>query len=170
MRRFELETVQMRQVTWDAGGVRTWTLRRKDGGHHPAVELEHGRDVLRMGVRELLLLREAIDVLMIPLPDDDDVSAPPRSEKPARAGKPRPPKPARAGQPWTDDDERLLAERHAAGEAPKAIAARLERTPASVEARLVKLGLIPPRPDGWRALQVGPAPRAPGPDEPNAVA
>jgi hypothetical protein len=64
--------------------------------------------------------------------------------------------PSKSFTPWTAEDEARLVERFKAGDSVPTLAAELERTEGSIQARLIRLALIPdPR--------VGPlpAPRAP---------
>ncbi len=51
-----------------------------------------------------------------------------------------------AGKPWATDEDTQLVAAHSKGEEVKSMAEQLGRTPFAVEARLVKMGLLPPRP------------------------
>ena len=53
--------------------------------------------------------------------------------------------PSNAGKPWSADEDSGLTAAHRCGNDIKAMAEQLGRTPFAVEARLVKLGLLPPR-------------------------
>jgi hypothetical protein len=58
----------------------------------------------------------------------------------AQRGQPR-----NAGKPWVADEDAQLVIAHREGQDVKATADQLGRTPFAVEARLVKMGLLPPR-------------------------
>lgn len=88
------------------------------------------------------------------MPEDSPYNAPPviralvavsqaLDAKPQRAR--REPAP-NAGQPWEPQDEARLVTAVQEGVALQDIARQLGRTPFSVESRLVKLGLLAPRP------------------------
>ena len=62
--------------------------------------------------------------------------------KPPRARRELPPN---AGKPWAPDDDAQLAAAYREGKDVKQLAAELGRTQFAVEARLVKMGLLPPR-------------------------
>ena len=64
----------------------------------------------------------------------------------SHAGKPRREVPPNAGKPWTADEDSSLESAFAAGLDPRDIATQLGRTTWAVEARLAKLGKIPPKP------------------------
>lgn len=53
--------------------------------------------------------------------------------------------PANAGKPWEADEDVQLTAAHQEGKDVKAMAEQFARTPFAVEARLVKMGLLPPR-------------------------
>lgn len=61
------------------------------------------------------------------------------------APRPRRNPPANAGKPWTPDEEARLARRFDEGAAVPQLMAEVGRTRAAVEARLVRLGRMPPR-------------------------
>jgi hypothetical protein len=65
------------------------------------------------------------------------LSAPVGPSNRSSAGTPR-----NAGRPWSSDDDIALAQGFDAGQTVGALAARLERTRGSINARLVKLGKI----------------------------
>jgi hypothetical protein len=64
---------------------------------------------------------------------------------PRRPRTPRPQAP-NAGKPWVADEDTQLMAAHRNGGEVKSMAEQLGRTPFAVEARLVKMGLLPPRP------------------------
>jgi len=74
----------------------------------------------------------------------------------APAPKPRRELPANAGKPWVQHEDSKLESAFATGIDVKQIAEELGRTTWAIEARLVKLGKLPPKP-GMRM----PAPPAP---------
>ena len=62
----------------------------------------------------------------------------------------KPPRPRRAlppnaGKPWETDEDTRLAAAHREGKEVRDLAKEMGRTPFAVEARLVKLGHLPPR-------------------------
>ena len=64
--------------------------------------------------------------------------------------------PAKSFTPWTAEDEAKLVERFQAGDSIPTLAAGLERTEGSIQARLIRLALIPdPR--------IAPTPARPAP-------
>lgn len=62
------------------------------------------------------------------------------------APKPRREPPSNAGKPWTAQEDDRLESAFAAGIDVRDIAQEMGRTPWAVEARLAKLGKIPPKP------------------------
>ncbi|MBN2492556.1 MAG: hypothetical protein JXQ29_17035 [Planctomycetes bacterium] len=69
--------------------------------------------------------------------------------------------PARSFTPWSSEDDAKLLERFSAGQALPALAADLQRTEGSIQARLVRLGLIAdpgaaPPAAGVRTSPIGP--------------
>ena len=63
--------------------------------------------------------------------------------RPPRTPRPQAPN---AGKPWAADEDTQLVAAHRNGNEVKSMAEQLGRTPFAVEARLVKMGLLPPRP------------------------
>ena len=59
--------------------------------------------------------------------------------------------PPNAGKPWVADEDAQLVVAHREGRDAKQMAGQLGRTPFAVESRLVKMGLLPPRP-GMRMM------------------
>jgi hypothetical protein len=62
----------------------------------------------------------------------------------------KPPRPRRemppnAGKPWEADEDTRLVAAHREGKEARELAREMGRTPFAVEARLVKLGHLPPR-------------------------
>jgi hypothetical protein len=80
----------------------------------------------------------------------------------ADAPKPRRGLPPNAGKPWVQEEDSKLESAFAAGIDVKQIAEDLGRTTWAIEARLVKLGKLPPKP-GMRM----PAPSASAPTAPH---
>ena len=68
--------------------------------------------------------------------------------KVARAQRVQPPN---AGKPWVADEDTQLAAAHREGKDVRQMAEQMGRTPFAVESRLVKMGLLPPRP-GMRMM------------------
>ena len=54
--------------------------------------------------------------------------------------------PRNAGKPWVTDEDSQLVAAHREGKDVKQMAEQMGRTPFAVESRLVKMGLLPPRP------------------------
>jgi hypothetical protein len=63
-----------------------------------------------------------------------------------KAARARPTQPVNAGKPWVPDEDAQLVVAHREGKDIKQVAEQMGRTPFAVEARLVKMGLLPPRP------------------------
>jgi hypothetical protein len=59
--------------------------------------------------------------------------------------------PRNAGKPWVADEDMQLVAAHREGKDVKQMAEQMGRTPFAVESRLVKMGLLPPRP-GMRMM------------------
>lgn len=78
----------------------------------------------------------------------------PEPQKPPRA---RRETPANTGKPWHPHEDEKLDAAFAAGIEVKQVAQELGRTPFAVQARLVKLGKLPPQP-GMRFMTNGAAP------------
>jgi hypothetical protein len=92
------------------------------------------------------------------MPEDSPYNAPPviralfavsqalDGTAPASAAKPRRELPANAGKPWAPQEDGKLESAFAAGLDVRDIALELGRTAWAIEARLAKLGKIPPKP------------------------
>ena len=64
-------------------------------------------------------------------------------DKPVRGRREAPPN---AGKPWEPTEDATLQLAHREGKDVKEVAQQMGRTPFAVESRLVKLGMLPPRP------------------------
>jgi hypothetical protein len=124
-------------------------------------------------IMELQAARQIIDTLSQGIhpvtgevmPEDSPYNAPPviralfavshalDETAPAAARSPRTP-PANAGKPWLQEEDDQLEAAFAAGAELKQIAQQLGRTLFAIEARLAKLGKLPPKP----GMRVGAAP------------
>lgn len=89
------------------------------------------------------------------MPEDSPYNAPPviralfavsQALDDAAPAKPRRELPPNAGKPWAPHEDGKLESAFAAGIDVGHIARELGRTPWAIEARLVKLGKIPPKP------------------------
>jgi hypothetical protein len=87
------------------------------------------------------------------MPDDSPYNAPPviralvavSQALAAKAAKPRREPPTNAGKAWQADEDAKLEAAYTCGADLRQLAGELGRTPFAVEARLVKLGKLPPR-------------------------
>jgi hypothetical protein len=123
---------------------------------------------------ELVAARQIIDTLAQGIhpvtgevmPEDSPYNAPPviralfavsqALDAPTAVPRARREPPPNAGKPWTADDDATLESAFAAGIDVAGIARELGRTNWAVEARLAKLGKIPPKP-GMRMGAAAPA-------------
>jgi len=114
---------------------------------------------------EIAVARQIIDTLAQGIhpvtgevmPEDSPYNAPPviralfavsqaLEGEPTQAAKPRRELPANAGKPWAPQEDGKLESAFAAGLDVRDIALELGRTAWAIEARLAKLGKIPPKP------------------------
>jgi hypothetical protein len=87
------------------------------------------------------------------MPEDSPYNAPPviralvavSQALGAKAAKPRREPPSNAGKAWEAAEDAKLEAAHTAGADLRQLAGELGRTPFAVEARLVKLGKLPPK-------------------------